>query len=128
MKASIAIHKELGPGLLEKVYEICLQHELIKRGYNVERQISVPVNYDGMVFDECLRLDLIVNQKVIIEVKALENQNKVWEAQVLSHLKLTKLKLGYLINFNVPLMKDGIKRFINNIEPRDNSVSLRPRG
>jgi GxxExxY protein len=111
VNSAFRIHKKLGPGLLEKVYEICLQHELQKCGFIVERQNVIPIVYDGMTFEESLRLDLLVNKKVIIEVKAIENHNKVWEAQVLSHLKLTNLRLGYLINFNVSLMKEGIKRF-----------------
>jgi GxxExxY protein len=126
--AAFKIHRELGPGLLEKVYEICMQHELIKRGLTVERQISIPVQYDGFVFSEALRLDLLVNGKVIVELKAIENHNKLWEAQVLSHLKLTKLKVGYLINFNVPLMKEGIKRFLSKGVENTATASPRLRG
>ena len=110
--AAFKIHKELGPGLLEKVYEVCLAHELRKNGFQVVRQIDIPIQYDGITFDEGLRLDILVENKIIVEVKAIEQVNPVWQAQVLSHLKLTGLRLGYLINFNVPLMKDGIKRFI----------------
>ena len=112
VKAAFKIHKALGPGLLEKVYEVCLVHELRKSGLVVARQVDIPIQYDGITFDEGLRLDILVENKVIIEVKAIELVNPVWQAQVLSHLKLTGLRLGYLINFNVPLMKDGIKRFI----------------
>jgi GxxExxY protein len=111
VNAAFKIHKELGPGLLEKVYEVCLTHELRKLGYKVDRQIFVPIVYDGLVFDEGLKLDLLVNDLIIIELKALENVNPVWEAQIISHLKLTKLNLGFLINFNVPLIKQGIRRF-----------------
>ncbi len=112
VKAAFKIHKALGPGLLEKVYEVCLVHELRKSGLVVARQVDIPIQYDGITFDEGLRLDILVENKVIIEVKAIELVNPVWQAQVLSHLKLTGLRLGYLINFNVPLMKDSIKRFI----------------
>jgi GxxExxY protein len=113
VNAAFLVHKELGPGLLEKVYEVCVAHELRKLGYNVKRQIDIPIVYDGIQFDEGLRLDLLVNDLVIAELKAIETVNPVWEAQIISHLKLTKLNLGYLINFNVPLIKDGIRRYIN---------------
>ena len=112
VKAAFKIHKALGPGLLEKIYEVCLVHELRKSGLLVARQIDIPIQYDGITFDEGLRLDILVENKVIVEVKAVDLVNPVWQAQVLSHLKLTGLRLGYLINFNVPLMKEGIKRFI----------------
>jgi len=113
VNAAFKIHNELGPGLLEKVYEVCLAHELRKAGYDAKRQIDIPIVYDGIQFDEGLRLDLLVNNLVIAELKAIDLVNPVWEAQVISHLKLTNLKLGYLINFNVPLIKDGIRRFRN---------------
>ncbi len=106
------IHKELGPGLLEKVYEVCFCHELTKKGFKVKRQIDIPIVYDGIVFNEGLRLDVLINDLVICELKALENVNPVWEAQLLSHLKLLNKRLGYLINFNVPLIKNGIKRMV----------------
>ncbi len=112
VNAAFKVHSELGPGLLEKIYEVCLAHELRKTGYTVERQKEIPIQYDGITFDEGLRLDLLVEDKVIIETKAVDEVNPVWQAQVLSHLKLTGLRLGYLINFNVPLIKNGIKRII----------------
>jgi GxxExxY protein len=102
------VHKELGPGLLEKVYEVCLTHELRKEGFQVERQVDIPIQYDGITFEEGLRLDLLVDRKVVIETKAVDQVNPVWQAQVLSHLKLTGLRLGYLINFNVPIIKQGL--------------------
>ncbi|MEN9655463.1 MAG: hypothetical protein RL311_371 [Bacteroidota bacterium] len=108
------VHKELGPGLLEKVYEICLVHELEKCGYNVKRQVEIPIVYDGMIFKEGLRLDIVVEDEIIIEVKAVELVNAVWEAQIISQLKITNKKLGFLINFTVPLIKNGIRRFINS--------------
>lgn len=112
INCAFTVHKQLGPGLLEKVYEVCFCHELFKKGIEFKRQISIPIVYDGIVFDEGLRLDVLVEDLVICELKAQDQLNSVWEAQVLSHLKLTNKRLGYLINFNVPLIKDGIKRFI----------------
>jgi GxxExxY protein len=112
VNAAFCVHKELGPGLLEKVYEVCFCHVLEQKGFNVKRQLDIPIVFEGMVFNEGLRLDVIVNDLVICELKALENVNPVWEAQLLSHLKLTKKRLGYLINFNVPLIKNGIKRMV----------------
>ncbi len=110
--AAFTVHKKLGPGLLEKVYEICFCHELSKRGLKYQRQVDIPIVYDGIVFDEGLRLDVLVEKLVICEIKAVNEINPVWEAQILSHLKLTNKRLGFLINFNVPLIKDGIKRII----------------
>jgi len=111
VNAAFKVHKTLGPGLLEKIYEVCLAHELTKSGFNVKRQVNIPFIYDGICFDEGLRLDLLVNDLVIIELKAVEDVNPVWEAQIISHLKLTGLQLGYLINFNVSVIKIGIRRF-----------------
>lgn len=112
VNAAYEVHKELGPGLLEKVYEVCFCHVLARNGFNVQRQLIVPIVFEDLVLDESLRLDVLVNDLVICELKALETVNPVWEAQILSHLKLTKRRLGYLINFNVPLIKDGIRRFV----------------
>lgn len=106
------VHKNLGPGLLEKVYEVCFCHELKKRNLNYQRQIPIPIIYDGLEFEEALRLDVLVEGKIICELKAIENVNPVWEAQILSHLKLTGNRLGYLLNFNVPRIKQGIKRYV----------------
>lgn len=110
--AAYHIHKTLGPGLLERVYEVCFCHVLTEAGFHVKRQMDIPIVFEEMVFEEGLRLDVMVNDLVICELKALETVNPVWEAQLLSHLKLTDKRLGYLINFNVPLIKDGIKRMI----------------
>ena len=110
--AAYTIHKNLGPGLLEKVYELCFCHELTKRGLAYQRQKDIPIVYDGLQFDEGLRLDVLVEEQVVCELKALENVNPVWEAQILSHLKLTNKRLGYLINFNVVNIGQGIKRFV----------------
>jgi GxxExxY protein len=112
VNAAFEVHKHLGPGLLERVYEACLTHELRKAGFGVARQIEIPIQYDGLTFEEGLRLDLLIENKVLVEIKAVEMINAVWHAQVLSHLKLTGLRLGYLINFDVPLIREGIKRFI----------------
>lgn len=111
--AAFSIHKALGPGLLERVYEVCMEHELKKAGFEVKRQVNIPICYDGIWFDEGLRLDLLINDFVIVELKAVNVVNPVWEAQIISHLKLSQLSLGYLINFNVSLIKNGIKRFVN---------------
>jgi GxxExxY protein len=106
------VHKNLGPGLLEKVYEVCLCHELTKRGISTLRQIDIPIKYDGIKFNEGLRLDILAGDEVIIELKAVDQVNPVWEAQVLSHLKLTGKRLGFLINFNVSKIYAGMKRII----------------
>lgn len=109
---AIAIHKKLGPGLLESVYEKVFCYELEKRGIAYSRQKEVPIIYEGLTIDDGLRLDLLVDTLVIVELKAQENYHPVWEAQLLSYLKLTEKRLGLLINFHVPLMKNGIKRLI----------------
>lgn len=110
--AAYTVHKNLGPGLLEKVYELCFCHELEKRNLNYVRQVDIPIVYDNLVFDEGLRLDVLVEDKIICELKAIELVNPIWEAQILSHLKLTNKRLGFLINFNVVNIGQGIKRFI----------------
>jgi len=112
VNAAFKIHTTLGPGLLEKVYEVCIAHELRKVGLSVARQVDIPITYDGMIFKDALRLDLLVENKVIVEIKAVETVNPVWQAQLLTHLKLTKLRLGFLINFDVPIIKLGIRRII----------------
>jgi GxxExxY protein len=111
--AAYSVHKNLGPGLLEKVYEICFCHELAKRGLSYLRQVDIPIVYDNLIFDEGLRLDVLVENEVICELKAIETVNPVWQAQLLSHLKLTNKRLGYLINFNVVNIGSGIKRFVH---------------
>lgn len=113
VNSAFRVHKELGPGLLEKVYEACLVYEITKAGLEVKRQVDVPIVYDGVTLKEYLRLDIMVENSIIIEVKAVDIVNPVWNAQIISHLKLTDNELGFLINFNVPLIKNGIKRFIN---------------
>jgi GxxExxY protein len=110
--AAFHVHKTLGPGLLERVYEVCIQHVLTNSGFDVKRQVEVPIVFENQVFEEGFKLDILVNDLVICELKAIENVNPVWEAQLLSHLRLTKKRLGYIINFNVPLIKNGIKRMV----------------
>ena len=110
--AAFKVHKVLGPGLLESVYEECLAYELKKRGIKVERQISLPIVYEDMRLDAGLRLDMRVEDKMILEIKSVEKMNPIYEAQLLTYLKLSGLRLGLLINFNVPAIKYGIKRII----------------
>jgi GxxExxY protein len=110
--AAFAVHSTLGPGLLESVYETCLVHELTKRGLKVERQGTLPVVYDGVRIDAGLRLDLVIQDSVIVELKAAETVLPVHRAQVITYLKLSGRRLGFLINFNVPRIKDGIQRII----------------
>lgn len=109
---AIKIHKELGPGLLESVYAKCFYYELTKRNIPFVKQQEVPIIYQALRIDDGLRLDLLVNDLVIVEFKAQENYHPVWEAQLLSYLKLTKKRFGFIINFHVPLMKNGLKRMI----------------
>lgn len=109
--AAYKVHRNLGPGLLEKIYETCLVHEMNKTGLLAEKQVIVPIEYDGLSFKEGLRLDILVEKEIIIEVKAVEQMNALWEAQILSYLRLMKLHVGFLINFNVPTIKQGIRRF-----------------
>ena len=108
--AAFTVHSKLGPGLLESVYEACLTHELEKRELIVERQLVLPVHYDGIKLDAGLRIDLLIGKSLIIELKAVETLLPVHKAQLLTYLKLTGLRLGFLINFNVPVIKDGIIR------------------
>ena len=112
VNSAFNVHKELGPGLLERVYEVCFCHELSKAGLSYQRQVDIPIIYEKLVFNEGLRLDVLVENSVICELKAVDLINPVWQAQIISHLKLTNKKLGFLINFNVPLIKQGIKRYI----------------
>jgi GxxExxY protein len=114
--ACIEIHRTLGPGLLESAYEECLCHELSVAGIPFERQKPLPVHYKNVKLDCGYRLDLVVEQKVIVELKAVENLLPIHEAQLLTYLKLSKLTLGLLINFNVAMLKHGIKRIVNNFQ------------
>jgi len=112
--AAIAIHRKLGPGLLESVYESCLAYELDKAGFRVERQKAVPLVYEAIKLDCGFRADLVVDGKLVVELKCKECLHPVDEAQLLSHLRLLNLPIGLLINFHVVLLKDGIKRMVNN--------------
>ena len=107
------LHRELGPGLLESVYEVTLARALEKRGLNVSRQVPIPITFQGERFEEGFRADLIVENKVLIELKSVERTAPVHKKQVLTYLRLTNLKLGYLLNFGTELMKDGTTRLIN---------------
>jgi GxxExxY protein len=116
LDAAFEIHRELGPGLLESVYEAMMEYELVNTyGLKVSRQQGIPVVWKNIRLDLGFRSDLIVENKVIVELKSVENLPLVYPKQVLTHLRLTNLKLGMLINFNVVLLKDGIKRIVNNL-------------
>ncbi len=110
--AIFKVHSSLGPGLLESVYEVCLAHELHLRGIAFERQVSILVNYEGLKLDAGLRLDLLIEKSIIIEIKAVESLLPVHKAQLLTYLKLSGHRLGFLVNFNVAVVKDGLKRVI----------------
>jgi len=110
VNAAFTVHSKLGPGLLESVYEVCLTHEVEKRGEIVERQVVLPIEYYGIRLESGLRLDLLIARCLPVELKAVEVLLPVHDAQLLTYLKLTGYRLGLLINFNVPLIKDGIKR------------------
>lgn len=108
----LKVHRALGAGLLESVYEVCLAHEIDKIGLKAERQIQLPIVYDGITFDAGLRLDLWIDRKLIVEVKSVESLLPVHQAQLMTYLKLTENRLGLLINFNVTLFKNGVKRIV----------------
>lgn len=111
---SIKVHKALGPGMLEGAYEICLMHELAEHGYQVQSQVTLPIVYDGVKLDAGYRIDLLVEECVIVELKAVDKLIPVHEAQLLSYLRMSDLRLGLLINFNVKLLQDGVRRVVNN--------------
>jgi GxxExxY protein len=110
----ITVHKHMGPGLLESVYELCLFKEFELRGINAISQKSIPLVYKNFELTKDYRIDILVDNEIIIEIKAVDGILPVHEAQLISYLKLANKKLGFLINFNVPLMKNGIRRFVNN--------------
>jgi GxxExxY protein len=112
--AAIAVHRDLGPGLLETAYEACLEYELLDRGFHVERQKELPVVYRGVKVDCGFRLDLLVNGLVIVELKSVERLDPIHEAQVLTYLKLTGLHLGLLMNSNVTRLMNGFKRLVRD--------------
>jgi len=112
--ASMKIHSALGPGLLENAYEACLIHLLRKNGFHVARQVDIPVTFDGLKIDAGYRLDLLVNDVVVVELKSVEKLLPIHQAQMITYLRLSGKKVGLLINFNVPHLKDGIKRMVNH--------------
>ena len=113
---AVAIHRELGPGLLETVYEVIMAGELSRKGFRVARQVPVPIEYQGIEFDEGFRSDIIVERLVILELKSVETVSNAHKKQLLTYLKLTGMKLGYLLNFGEALMKNGITRIVNGLD------------
>ena len=116
VNSAYKIHTTLGPGLLESVYEVVLAHELKKLGLNVSRQQSIPITYENLKFEEGFRADIIVENKVIIELKSVEEVAKVYKKQLLTYLRLADKRLGLLINFGAALIKDGLFRIVNKLE------------
>ena len=114
--AAIALHRQLGPGLLESVYEVTLAYELNQRGLSIARQVPIPINYKGIAFDEAFRADLLLENKVILEIKSIALLTKVHQKQLLTYLRLTGNKLGFLLNFGSVRMVDGIVRVVNGLE------------
>ncbi|HTI70520.1 MAG TPA: GxxExxY protein [Candidatus Limnocylindria bacterium] len=125
---SLKLHRGLGPGLLESVYEAVLAKSLAQRGLVVERQKPVPFEYGGIVFDEGLRVDLLVEKRVIVELKSLEKLAPVHSKQVLTYLRLMKLPVGLLINFGAPTLKEGLHRIVNDFQPSSPRLRVNRRG
>jgi len=125
IETAIYVHRELGPGLLESVYEIVLAHELKARGLRVERQVPIPIVFKGIVFDEAFRADLLVEGKVILDLKSAEQISKANRKQIQTYLRLSGKKLGYLFNFGAALMRDGIVRAVNGLEKNDSRGAVR---
>ncbi len=115
IESAIAIHRELGPGLLETVYEVVLAHELKARGLEVERQVPIPIKYKTITFDEGFRADILLNRQVLLELKSVQGISPAHRKQIQTYLKLTGCRLGYLLNFGEALMKDGIVRAVNGL-------------
>ena len=113
VQTAVQLHRELGPGLLESVYEVLLAHRLRQKGLRVERQVPIPIVFDGLRFEEGFRADLVVEGKVLVELKSVERVHPAHKKQVLTYLKLGGFKLGYLLNFGAGRMKEGIYRIIN---------------
>ena len=114
--SAVGVHRELGPGLLESVYEVVLAAELLQRGLSVERQVPVKICYKGMTFDEAFRADLVVERKVVVELKSVERVSEAHKKQVQTYLRLSGCRLGFLLNFGEALMKRGITRSVNGLE------------
>jgi GxxExxY protein len=112
--ASLEVHKIMGPGLLESVYELCLMKELQLRNIFAENQLSIPLDYKGFSLSKDFRMDILVEKEIILELKTVETLLPIHEAQIISYLKLADKRLGFLINFNVPIIKSGFRRFVNN--------------
>ncbi|MGA3324638.1 MAG: GxxExxY protein [Terriglobia bacterium] len=127
VSTAIEIHRDLGPGLLESVYEVVLAHELSVQGLEVKRQVPISIVYKGMEFVEAFRADLLVADKVIVELKSLQQINNAHRKQIQTYLRLTGLKLGYIFNFGAALMKDGIVRAVNGLEEEPRAKTLRRR-
>ncbi len=115
IKAAIKVHSALGPGLLESAYEACFAHECASQGLSVKRQVVQPIDYDGVHIDAGYRLDVLVNQLVAVELKVTDGIHPIHTAQLLTYLRLGGYRLGYILNFNVALMRDGIKRVVNGL-------------
>jgi len=115
--AALEVHRQLGPGLLESAYEACLFKELVDRGLTVSRQVALPVHYKGTTVEVGYRLDLVVEGEVVVELKAVESLQPIHQAQLITYLKLSGYPIGLLINFNVPLLKDGLRRLVNKHQP-----------
>lgn len=125
MDCFVKVHSQIGPGLLEGIYQECLCYELKKRGLSFEREKIIPLKYDGEILNSGLRLDLIVENKIILELKSIEKLLPIHDAQIISYLRLADMPIGFLINFNVPLIKQGVKRFVNNF--KNSASSALPR-
>jgi GxxExxY protein len=114
LDACITVHRAMGPGLLETIYEQCLMKELALRNLNARNQVTVPLIYKGYELSRELKIDILVEEEIIIELKSSENMHPVFEAQIISYLRLANKRLGFLVNFNVPVLKDGFRRYVNN--------------
>jgi GxxExxY protein len=124
---SVKLHSELGPGLLESVYEVLLAHRLPKRGLCVDRQVPITIRFDGLQFDEGFRADLVVNELVLVELKSTEENHPVFGKQLLTYLRLTKKPVGLLINFGLPFLNDGLRRVVNELPPEHSLRGAAPR-
>ncbi len=114
LDSCMTVHRIMGPGLLESIYESCLMKELEIRGIHAKNQVIIPLVYKGFELSKELKIDILVENEIILELKSSESLHPVYEAQIISYLKLADKKLGFLVNFNVPLLKDGFKRYVNN--------------
>lgn len=125
VEEAIHVHRVLGPGLLESVYEMALAHVLRKRGLEVERQVDIPVDFEGIRFDVGFRADLVVNGKVIVELKSVEQASKAHKKQIITYIRLSGKKLGYLLNFGEAYMRDGITRAVNGLDEEETYLAQR---